>query len=163
MDQCDFVLGWGAASLQNACSLSVLTMNNFTSFNKSPCLLSSILCVCVLVRTCRCVFVCACTCLCLCVCIYLCVHMIIILIIIITLKGTNQDFTIPSLHCKLCPTHILKWPCCNHVQIIKRHNMQHVMYHGAQSDSSAIKFDRVKITFSLALFYWLKPLADEGG
>ena len=28
--------------------------------------------------------------------------------------------------------------------------------------SSAIKFDRVEITFTLALFYWLKPLTDEG-
>ena len=28
---------------------------------------------------------------------------------------------------------------------------------------SAIKFGRVEIPFILALFYWLKPLADEGG
>ena len=27
--------------------------------------------------------------------------------------------------------------------------------------SSAIKFERVEITFILALFYWLKPLTEE--
>ena len=30
-------------------------------------------------------------------------------------------------------------------------------------DGSAIKFDRVEIAFTFALFYWLKPLTDEGG
>ena len=30
-------------------------------------------------------------------------------------------------------------------------------------DSSANKFDRVEIAFILALFFWRKPLADEGG
>ena len=30
-------------------------------------------------------------------------------------------------------------------------------------DSSAVKFDRVEISFILGLFYWLKPYTDEGG
>ena len=30
-------------------------------------------------------------------------------------------------------------------------------------DSSAIKFNRAYIAFISALFYWLKPLTDEGG
>ena len=30
-------------------------------------------------------------------------------------------------------------------------------------DSSAIKFDRIEIAFISALFYWTRPLTDEGG
>ena len=41
--------------------------------------------------------------------------------------------------------------------------MQHVVCHIVRRDSSAITFDRVKNTFILALFYWLKPFTDEGG
>ena len=33
--------------------------------------------------------------------------------------------------------------------------MQHVMCHMVWRDSSAVRFDRVEITFILALFYWL--------
>ena len=40
----------------------------------------------------------------------------IIVRIIIALKEQFEIFTISSLRCKLCPTHILKWPGCNHVQ-----------------------------------------------
>ena len=40
-------------------------------------------------------------------------------------------------------------------------HVQHVC-HLVRRDSSAIKFDRVEITFILALFYWLKLLTDEG-
>ena len=40
------------------------------------------------------------------------------------------------------------------------HHMQHVVCYVVLSDKSTIiKFDRV----ILALFYWLKPLNDEGG
>ena len=41
--------------------------------------------------------------------------------------------------------------------------MQFIMCHVAWRDSSATEFDWVKITFIIALFYWLKPLSDEGG
>ena len=30
-------------------------------------------------------------------------------------------------------------------------------------DGPAIEFDRVEMAFILALFYWLKPLTNEGG
>ena len=36
------------------------------------------------------------------------------------------------------------------------------MCHMVRRDSSAIMFDRVEITFILAVFYWLKPLTNEG-
>ena len=59
--------------------------------------------------------------------------------------------TTSSVRCKLSPTCTLKWPwhksCENHVQImcntLGAHHVQHVMCHLLQSDSSAIKFDRV--------------------
>ena len=41
--------------------------------------------------------------------------------------------------------------------------MQRVVCHLVRRKSSAIKFDRVEIAFTLALLYWLKPLTDEGG
>ena len=41
--------------------------------------------------------------------------------------------------------------------------MQRVVCHVVGRDSSAVKFDRVEIAFILALFYWLKPLTDDGG
>ena len=42
------------------------------------------------------------------------------------------------------------------------YHMQHVTCHVVGRDSSAIKFGRVEISFILASFYWLKPLAGEG-
>ena len=41
--------------------------------------------------------------------------------------------------------------------------MQPALCHLLRRDSSAFKYDRVEIAFILALFYWLKPLTDEGG
>ena len=41
--------------------------------------------------------------------------------------------------------------------------MQPAVCHLVRRDSSAVTFDRVEIAFILALFYWLKPLTDEGG
>ena len=46
--------------------------------------------------------------------------------------------------------------CGNHVQHIGRSSR-------VNCDSSAAKFDRDEIAFIVALFYWLKPLIDEGG
>ena len=41
------------------------------------------------------------------------------------------------------------------------YNEQHVC-HVVRRDSSATKFDRVEISFILALLHWVKPLTDEG-
>ena len=41
--------------------------------------------------------------------------------------------------------------------ITSAYHVQHVACHVVQMDSSAIKFDRVEIAFSLASFDWLKP------
>ena len=49
--------------------------------------------------------------------------------------------------------------CTNHVYTSGACAMCHVV----RRDSSAIKFDRVEIAFTLVLFRWLKPLTDEGG
>ena len=46
---------------------------------------------------------------------------------------------------------------------LSAYHVHHAVYHLVRRDSSAIKFDRVEIAFILALFYWLKPLTDEGG
>ena len=42
-------------------------------------------------------------------------------------------------------------------------NVQHVLCNMERSNSSAIKLDRVEITFILALFFQLKPLPDDRG
>ena len=42
-------------------------------------------------------------------------------------------------------------------------NMQHVMCHMVQRDSSASKSDRVEIAFISVLFHGLKLLTDESG
>ena len=39
--------------------------------------------------------------------------------------------------------------------------MSNAVCHVIQRESLAINFDRVEITFILALFYWLKPFTDE--
>ena len=79
------------------------------------------------------------------------------IIIIITLKGAIQDFTISSLRREQSPTHTLKWPGWNHVQItFNSSSVYHVPL--GMRDSLAVKSDRAEITFILAPFYWLKPL-----
>ena len=87
-----------------------------------------------------------------------CEHQIII--IIIAFKGAVRDFfTISSLCNKLPPARTLKWPRHNCVKITcntsSTYQVQRVVCHLAQRDSSAIKFDRVEITFILMLLYWL--------
>ena len=97
-----------------------------------------------------------------------------IIITIITysqFKGTIRDgfffFTISSLRREPSPTRTLKWPARNRVQITRNtssaHHLQPAVCHLVRRGSSAIKFYRVEIAFILALFYWLKPLTDEGG
>ena len=76
-------------------------------------------------------------------------------------------FTISSLRHELSTTHMLKWPGHSHMQItcntLNAYHVQHVMCHVVRRDSTAIKFDRLEIAIIFALFYWLKPLTDEGG
>ena len=65
------------------------------------------------------------------------------------------------------PTRTLKWPGRNPVQITfntsSAYHVQPAVCHLVRRDSSAFKFDRVELSFIFALFYWLKPLTDEGG
>ena len=60
-------------------------------------------------------------------------------------------FTISSLHRELSPTRTLKWPGRNRVQSTCNtssvYHVQLVVYHLVERDSSAIKFNRVYITF----------------
>ena len=81
------------------------------------------------------------------------------------LKVAIQDF-FSSLSSELSPSRTLKWPVC----VVRKSRATHralftcnVVRHMARRDGSAIKFDRVKIAFSLALCYYLKPFIDEGG
>ena len=81
-------------------------------------------------------------------------------------RDTFEISTIFPLRCKLSPACMLKWPGHNGVQIMcntsSAYRMPHVLCHVIRRDSSATKFDRVEITFILALFDWLKPLPSEG-
>ena len=82
-------------------------------------------------------------------------------------RCSSRFFVISSLHCELSPTRTLKWPRHNCVKITcntsSAYHVQNVVCHLVRRDSSAIKFDRVEITFILALLYSLKPLTNEGG
>ena len=75
-----------------------------------------------------------------------------------------EIFTIFSLCHELSPTCMLKSPGRNPVQITcntsSTYHIQHVLCHMVWRNSWAISFDWVKITFILALFYWLKPFTD---
>ena len=75
-----------------------------------------------------------------------------------------QILTISSLHCELPLTCMSE---CNHVQITCNtssvYHVQHVVCHVVQRNNSAIKFDRVEIAFTFAIFSWLKQLTDERG
>ena len=53
--------------------------------------------------------------------------------------------------------------CANHVNLLSTYHVQLAVWHMVRLDSSAIKFDIVEIMFILTLFYWVKPLTDEGG
>ena len=77
-----------------------------------------------------------------------------------------EILTISSLRRELPPTRTLKWPGRNFVQIscntLNAFHVQPGVCHLVRRDSSAIKTDRVKIAFIVALFRWLKLLTDEG-
>ena len=93
---------------------------------------------------------------------------IIIIIIMTAFKGAVRDFVqSPPLRRELSPTRTLKWPRRNPVQIMCNtssvYQMQLAVYHLVRRDSSAVKFNRVEMAFISVLFYWLKPLTDEGG
>ena len=84
-----------------------------------------------------------------------------------TERNNSRFATISSLRNELSPTCTLKWLGCNRVQITCKtssaYHMQPAVCYLVRRDSSAIQFDRVETAFILALFYWLKPLTDEGG
>ena len=76
------------------------------------------------------------------------------------IERRNPNFlTISSLRRELSPIRKLKWPRHNRVQITcntsSAYHVQHVVCQVVRRDSSAIKFDRIQIAFTLALFYWL--------
>ena len=84
------------------------------------------------------------------------------------LKGANRDFcccffflAVSSLRRELSPTRTLKWTGCNRVQITSNtsgaYDVQHAVCLVVQRDSSAIKFDRDEIVFTLASSHWPKP------
>ena len=66
-------------------------------------------------------------------------------------RRSSRFFTISSLRCELSPTCTLKWPRHNRVKSTfntwRAYHVQHVVCHLEQRDSSAVKFDRVEITF----------------
>ena len=74
----------------------------------------------------------------------------------------SSRFCIISLHRELSPTRTLKWPGHNFAQITCNtsgaHHVQHVC-HVVRRDISAITYYR---SLNRILFYWLKPLTDEG-
>ena len=82
-------------------------------------------------------------------------------------RCSSRFFTISSLCWELSPTHTLKWPKHNRVQItcntLSTYHVQRVVCRLVRMDSSDIKFDRVEMSCILALLYWVKPLTDEEG
>ena len=90
----------------------------------------------------------------------------IIMIIITALKGTIWDFfTISSLCREPSPTCTLKWPGRNHEQHFERISRAACRFtcDMVRRDSSAIKFDRVEITFISAFILLAEPLTNERG
>ena len=90
------------------------------------------------------------------------ITIIITMIIIIALKGTNRD-CLQSPHCVAnCLQH-----AGNRVQITcsteSACHVQHGVCHAVGKDSSAIKFERVKLTFFLPSFYWLNHKPTKKG
>ena len=87
--------------------------------------------------------------------------------IIIAFKGAIRDFLQSPHRAANRLQHVRSsgWAqsCANHVQHIERLSCANrVMCHMVPRDSSAIKFGRIKITFTLALYYWLnhQPIKD---
>ena len=82
-------------------------------------------------------------------------------------RRSSRFSTISLLRHELSPNRTLKWRRHNSVKIKcntpKVYHVQRVVCHLVWRDSSAIKFDRVEITFILALLHWLKPLTDKYG
>ena len=83
-------------------------------------------------------------------------------------QWSNTRFlTISSLRRALSSTRTLKWPGRNREQITcnvsSAYHVLCAVCHLVRRDSSAIKFDRVKIVFILALFHWLIHLLMKEG
>ena len=81
----------------------------------------------------------------------------------IALKGAIRDL-LQHPHCAVnCLQHVRSSGPGAIVCRSRAYQVQPAVCHLVRRDSSAVKFDRVEIAFILALFYWLKPLTDEGG
>ena len=98
--------------------------------------------------------------------------MIIITTIIIRtpLKGAIRVCLFVFLHspyCAVSQARALEWTLRNRAQNTYNtsgaFHVQLVVCHEIGRDRSAIKSDRAKISFNQALFYCLKPMADEVG
>ena len=76
------------------------------------------------------------------------------------IRRGNSRFLQSPLGQELSTALILKRPGCSCVKsmcnILDAYHMQDAECHVVGRDSSAVKFDRVKIAFVLALFHWLK-------
>ena len=61
----------------------------------------------------------------------------------------------------------LTWPGRDRVQVIGNtssgYHVQHAVRYVARWGSSAFKFDRAEIAFTVALLHWVKPQVDKGG
>ena len=99
--------------------------------------------------------------------------LILLLLLLIVLKGAKRDAynlltaprTVSNTYAQMTRTH----SCANHVQhqitcnTSSAYHVQHVVCHLVRRDSSAVKFDRVEISFISALSYWLShPPMKEG-
>ena len=82
----------------------------------------------------------------------------------IALKAANRDFlltapqTVFNAHAQVARRNRMLITC----NTSGAHHVEYVVCHVVRIDSSATKFDSTYIRFILALFYWLKPLTDEG-
>ena len=85
---------------------------------------------------------------------------IIIMIMIIAFKGAIQDlFTISSLRCEPSPTHTLKWPRRNRVQIMcntsSAYHVQHVLLRGLWYEGTAQLLSLTEFKLHLFELYFM--------
>ena len=84
-----------------------------------------------------------------------------------TEMSKSRFFTISSLLRQLSPSHTLKWPGRNRVQITwntsTAYHMQYDARRVERRGTSAIKLDGADITFISTLFHWLKFSTDGEG
>ena len=88
------------------------------------------------------------------------VIIIIIIIIIIAFKGAIRDFfTISSQRHELSPTHMLKWPRCNRVQItcntLSAFHVQHVVLRATWYEGTAQLLSVTELKSHLFQLYFI--------